>query len=163
MRYNLCTWLGEISSCSCLTVLPGPAWLLLNKICIPSLRALYFYLLNIRPKATFKGLLECWQDFCHITQFLFCHIATRKSVHFQRCTISLPTNWTSFKLCLPTCASVRPHWSGLGTAFLWSGRCEQVKSIRLSVTVENGYCDYHLMTFIPVENGCCDYFAPVPN
>ena len=33
MRYNLCTWLGEISSCSCLTVLPGPAWVLLNKIC----------------------------------------------------------------------------------------------------------------------------------
>ena len=27
-----CTWLREISSCSCLTVLPGPAWLLLNKI-----------------------------------------------------------------------------------------------------------------------------------
>ena len=25
----------EISSCSCLTVLPGPAWLLLNKICGP--------------------------------------------------------------------------------------------------------------------------------
>ena len=33
MRLNLCTWLGEISSCSCLTVLPGPAWILLNKIC----------------------------------------------------------------------------------------------------------------------------------
>ena len=30
-----CTWLREISSCSCLTVLPGPAWLLLNKICTP--------------------------------------------------------------------------------------------------------------------------------
>ena len=28
-----CTWLREISSCSCLTVLPGPAWVLLNKIC----------------------------------------------------------------------------------------------------------------------------------
>ena len=33
MRFNLCTWLGEISSCSCLTVLPGPAWVLPNKIC----------------------------------------------------------------------------------------------------------------------------------
>ena len=32
MRFNLCTWLGEIYSCSCLTVLPGPAWVLLNKI-----------------------------------------------------------------------------------------------------------------------------------
>ena len=26
MRFNLCKWFGEISSCSCLTVLPGPAW-----------------------------------------------------------------------------------------------------------------------------------------
>ena len=25
---------------------------------------------------------------------------------------------------------------------------------------ENGYCDYHLMTFISVENGYCGYFAP---
>ena len=33
MRFNLCTWFGEICSCSCLTVLPGPAWVLLNKIC----------------------------------------------------------------------------------------------------------------------------------
>ena len=33
MRFNLCKWLGEDSSCSCLTVLPGPARVLLNKIC----------------------------------------------------------------------------------------------------------------------------------
>ena len=33
MRFNICTWFGEISSCSCLTVLPGPAWVLLSKIC----------------------------------------------------------------------------------------------------------------------------------
>ena len=33
MKFILCTWFGEISSCSCLTVLPGPAWVLLNKIC----------------------------------------------------------------------------------------------------------------------------------
>ena len=36
-----CMWLREISSCSCLTVLPERAWLLLNKICIPLFRALY--------------------------------------------------------------------------------------------------------------------------
>ena len=30
---NLCMWLGEVSSCSCLIFLPGPAWVLLNKIC----------------------------------------------------------------------------------------------------------------------------------
>ena len=33
MRFNLCTWLGETSSCSWLTVLPGPAWVPINKIC----------------------------------------------------------------------------------------------------------------------------------
>ena len=27
-----CTWLREISSCSCLNVLPGPAWLLLKNL-----------------------------------------------------------------------------------------------------------------------------------
>ena len=31
MRFILCTWFGELSSCSFLTVLPGPAWVLLNK------------------------------------------------------------------------------------------------------------------------------------
>ena len=31
MRFILCTWLGEISSSSFLTVLPGPAWVMLNK------------------------------------------------------------------------------------------------------------------------------------
>ena len=36
----------EISSCCCLTVLPGPAWLLLNKICIPFSRSLYIFLLH---------------------------------------------------------------------------------------------------------------------
>ena len=33
MRFIFCTWLGEICSCSCLPVLPGPAWALLNWIC----------------------------------------------------------------------------------------------------------------------------------
>ena len=33
MRFILCTWLGETSSCSFSTVLPGPAWVLLNKFC----------------------------------------------------------------------------------------------------------------------------------
>ena len=31
----------SLLACSCLTVLPGPAWLLLNKICIPFSRSLY--------------------------------------------------------------------------------------------------------------------------
>ena len=35
------TWLGEISSCSCLTLLPGPAWVLLSKIYKPFPGSLY--------------------------------------------------------------------------------------------------------------------------
>ena len=31
----ICMWLREISSCPCLTSLPCPAWLLLNKLCTP--------------------------------------------------------------------------------------------------------------------------------
>ena len=31
MRFNLCMWFVEFFSCSCLTVLPGPAWVLLSK------------------------------------------------------------------------------------------------------------------------------------
>ena len=41
MRFILCTWLGEISSCSFLTVLPGPAWVLLNKFCKEYISSLY--------------------------------------------------------------------------------------------------------------------------
>ena len=36
-----CTWFGEISSCSSLTDLPGPAWVLLSKICKPLAGSLY--------------------------------------------------------------------------------------------------------------------------
>ena len=36
-----CTWLGEISYCSCLTFLPGPAWVLLSKIYKPFPGSLY--------------------------------------------------------------------------------------------------------------------------
>ena len=32
LRKSLGTWLREIDSCSCLTLLPGPAWVLLSKI-----------------------------------------------------------------------------------------------------------------------------------
>ena len=43
---NVCTGLREISSCSCLTVLPGPAWVLLSKKYILFPGALY----RDRPK-----------------------------------------------------------------------------------------------------------------
>ena len=41
---NVCTWLREISSCSCLPVLPGPAWVLLSKVYILFLGTLYKYI-----------------------------------------------------------------------------------------------------------------------
>ena len=34
-------WLREVCSCSCLPVLPDPAWVLLSKICILFSRSLY--------------------------------------------------------------------------------------------------------------------------
>ena len=45
-RKSLGTWLREISPCSCLTVLPGPAWVLLSKICKDFFSALYTFLLQ---------------------------------------------------------------------------------------------------------------------
>ena len=39
--WKACTWLREVCYCSCLPVLPGPAWVLLNKICILFSRSLY--------------------------------------------------------------------------------------------------------------------------
>ena len=36
-----CKWLREFCSCSCLTALPGLAWVLLNKIYIPFCSPLY--------------------------------------------------------------------------------------------------------------------------
>ena len=41
LKKSLGTWLREISSCSSLTFLPGPAWVLLSKICKDYLSALY--------------------------------------------------------------------------------------------------------------------------
>ena len=38
---KVCTWLREISFCSCLTLLPGPAWVLLSKTCKPLFTSLY--------------------------------------------------------------------------------------------------------------------------
>ena len=38
------TWLREISSCSCLTVLPAPAWVLLSKKYKPLFAPLYEYI-----------------------------------------------------------------------------------------------------------------------
>ena len=46
---NVCTWLREISCCSCLTVLPGPAWVLLSKTYILFPGALYSLWVWVRP------------------------------------------------------------------------------------------------------------------
>ena len=49
---NVCTWLREISSCSCLPVLPGPASGLLSKIYIHFLGALYNFQYSIHDSKT---------------------------------------------------------------------------------------------------------------
>ena len=36
-----CTWFGEFCSCCSLTALPGPTWVLLNKICKELISSLY--------------------------------------------------------------------------------------------------------------------------
>ena len=41
LRKSLGTWLREMSSCSCLTFLPGPAWVLLSKTNKPLFPPLY--------------------------------------------------------------------------------------------------------------------------
>ena len=58
-RLKACMWLQEISSCSCLTFLPGPAWLLLNKICTPFIRSLYTRQSNIMRKIVLSSGLAC--------------------------------------------------------------------------------------------------------
>ena len=41
MRLILCTWFGEFCSCCSLTALPGPAWVLLNRIGKELISSLY--------------------------------------------------------------------------------------------------------------------------
>ena len=50
-----CTWLREISSCSCLAFLPGPAWLLLIKICTPFSR-----LISLHCRIILASSSLCW-------------------------------------------------------------------------------------------------------
>ena len=50
LRKSLGTWLQEISSCSSLTVLPGPAWVLLSKKYILFPSALYVQICQKKSK-----------------------------------------------------------------------------------------------------------------
>ena len=55
----VCTWFGEISSCSSLTALPGPAWVLLSKICKPFVGSLYvIYFGGNTPKFEVRAQFE---------------------------------------------------------------------------------------------------------
>ena len=55
---NVCMWLREISSCSCLTVLPGPAWVLLSKIYTLFPGALYIVYLRRQDASSRLVLLS---------------------------------------------------------------------------------------------------------
>ena len=65
-RLSVCTWLREVCSCSCLPVLPGPAWVLLSKFCIFLCRSLYrvcsLYRLTIQVDSNLP--LTSKQKFC---------------------------------------------------------------------------------------------------
>ena len=99
MRFILCTWFGEISSCSCLTVLPGPAWLLLNKIFIPLFRTLY------NRYSVYSRSLSLWTAFFYrnfgfqpLSRFLICPCGCadcRPGRQFSNCDDAAP----SFLLC----------------------------------------------------------------
>ena len=87
---KVCTWLREISSCSCLTVLPGPAWVLLSKTYKPLFPPLYtyYYICCLHPSTcekhdfhidSVKELVE-FTDICGSTLKLldlFGHPSTR--------------------------------------------------------------------------------------
>ena len=53
-----CTWFGEISSCSCLIALPGPAWVQLSKICKPFAGSLYLLSLPSTPVYRFIWVFD---------------------------------------------------------------------------------------------------------
>ena len=55
------TWLREISSCSCLTVLLGPAWVLLSKTYKPLFVPLYKKSVTVLA----IGCLLCHRNQCH--------------------------------------------------------------------------------------------------
>ena len=52
-----------------------------------------------------------------------------------------------------------PHVVMLHAWMAWPDRSGRSGFFKENNTVENGYCDYHLMTIIPVVNGYCEYFA----
>ena len=68
MRFNICMWFGEICSCSCLTVLPGSAWVLLNTICKDKMSSLYIFL----KKALVDDQEFFLSNILLITMTLFC-------------------------------------------------------------------------------------------
>ena len=54
-QIKVCTWLREFCSCSCLTVLPGPSWLLLSKTC----KSLFTPLYRLATKDSARGCIVC--------------------------------------------------------------------------------------------------------
>ena len=60
-QIKVCTWLREISSCSCLTVLSGSAWVLLSKTYKPLFAPLYNFSL-VHLQITFTTLQHCFKE-----------------------------------------------------------------------------------------------------
>ena len=101
---NICTWLREIFSFSCLTVLPGPAWVLLSKTNIPLFPPLYCFAApsdNRHVPSTvspccFPGRYFAPQNVPGLTCILSCH---------KRCLFDLPPSLLSCRT--PVCREGR--------------------------------------------------------
>ena len=73
------TWLGEISSCSCLTYLPGTAWILLSKIYKPFPGSLYKSIFLILMR-----LLVLWFKLGQFLERVCISFRTAQTVHFYK-------------------------------------------------------------------------------
>ena len=86
-RKSLGTWLREISSCYCLTFLPGPASLLLNKICTSFIRFLYYAVSFVPGHVQSQSLLTLSPSSVNSEKELC--IATRRSL--RCCDVPIET------------------------------------------------------------------------
>ena len=104
---KVCTWLREISSCSCLTVLPGPAWVLLSKTYKPLFPPLYTYaspcVFNLwmeilRLRAGDYSQKQRSRICCHFQGWIIIlHFSFLPSIQFSHHQARQETNWLDKK------------------------------------------------------------------
>ena len=87
MLFILWTWLGDISSCSCLTVLPCPAWVLLSKTNKPLFAPLYIF--NLLKAIVFIAILQCMENHRVIWQtvYIWHFFQSSRASYYLRCSV----------------------------------------------------------------------------